>query len=528
MSIFDRIIGNQSGGRRRHNVRAELLEALSKHIPEDKEAWPEAEVHIDAFYDQLKELIGQRTEENGLPLPEGEVHAPINASLRVWLVEDHMTAYACILPPLFGGRDAQAEDLAEDLRYEGVCFGVDLPRLEEMSRRKRYLHIFPAACGQPPHHGEDGAVKEFYERRGPVQLAQTEGQAVDFSQTNLIQTVRKGEIICQISPPTKGVAGRDVTGKILPARDGASVSINSGEHTTLSQDGQFLMAEIDGAVSVRDGKFCVERQRVVLGGLDGPSADLEYPGKVFIRGDLSGGVTVKARDDVVVEGEVRNAHIISGGNIRVQRGIKGGGTGSLDAKGQVQCEIIEGARIKTGGSVFADVMVNSLVNSGASVYVLGTRGLLAGGSIRARQSVVALKIGNQSGCSNDIRVGCDPELDQRLRAVVEELDQTKRTLERLSKSVSDLRAIPGALSPDKRALLERITEQRTLYAQKEAEINARLKEVRKQAQAAAANRVSCKELCPVTQVTIWDKSLSITTAETNCNIRIYAGHIILK
>lgn len=529
MSIFDRFVWKneeQNQIKRREQEVSQLAAQLQANAAEDQAASPEDAENIKAFALRLNKLLDRYlVRPDAVQGREGAALPPADGTACFYLTQDRMKAYACILPPLDGGKETDCAAFWEDLRYEGVSQGILKDQVTKAVESRRYLHIFQVARGTAPVDGVDGQISDLFERREAFHLEAAEDALVEFGGGTPIQAVRKGEIICRIQPPTQGTDGVDVTGQTLPCLAGAAIQAPAGKNTALSEDGQFLLAQIDGAVAMENSMFHVKPLMVIPVDLNG-GGPLRVTGDLYIAGNVGQDAQVEATGDVIVAGAVQKAKIIStGGSVRVQRGIR---EGEAKAARQIQIQTIEGATIQAGGGIFAEVIANSQVTSGSAVNVLGGRGLILGGHVRAASQVSCKKIGNLSGQLNQVTVGYDPVLMEELDRTKKSLEQVKATLEKLRKSIGSLRAAGELLSLEKRAVLSQLMEQRTLYETQEAQLSARAKELRQTLHAATAGKVVCQELYPVTTVRIGDREAELKTAETNCRIHVYAGQIAVK
>jgi uncharacterized protein (DUF342 family) len=64
----------------------------------------------------------------------------------------------------------------------------------------------------------------------------------------VVESVKKGQVLCTIKHPTNGVEGMSVTGqKIFPVK-GKAVPSFVGKNTELNEDGTVIYSTIDGHV----------------------------------------------------------------------------------------------------------------------------------------------------------------------------------------------------------------------------------------------------------------------------------------
>lgn len=530
MSVLDRLFGRKNNAeneqaeqdeQRQAEAVAELANPLEHNAAVDKLRHPEDEAFIESALQSLRAVVERHIARRTL---DAEKPRPIDAATRVFMSEDRMTACVCVLPPFDGGQEVSLQMLREDLRYEGITYGVLDDALEELVEQQLYLHIFPIARGTAPVDGIDGTVQPLIEQRDAIRIDATPDEVLDFNMSELVQAIHKGDRICKITPAVPGKVGSDVTGRLINGHIGQEPVIPRGRNTEPSGDGKFLLATITGAVFVEDGLFCVEQRRIISGDLRSDSGNLDYPGDIWVKGSVTGGLTINAAGDVIIEGAVDQAQIIAKGTIRVQKGMKG--PGLLRAGRQVQCAVIENAIIDAGDSVYAEVIINSKITCENTVYATQGRGLIVGGHVRAREGICALKIGNQSECLNRLTLGRYAEVQRQIETTAAELEEAHLTLERLRQNVLNMRAVTN-LSLEKRALLQQLTEQKALYTTREEELNERITQLRQQSHADMTGHIRCDELYPQTEITIGDQSVSVQQPVTDCNIHLYNGNLIM-
>ncbi len=526
MSIFERFVqkGADIGqaGQRMLQLSA-FTSQLQSGEQEDLARYPQDAGRMKPFYPKLKEALeryrgrSRTKEETGL--------APVNAAVKFFLSDDRMSAYACLLPPMDGGKDMDEETFWAELRYEGISSGLLREEAREYIGKKAYLHLFPIARGTPPRDGADGGVTDLFQRVPPLSIETCQERTMDFSVQRPVIIIHKGDAICDIRFPVAGVNGEDVTGHPLSCREGAAPEVPQGKNTELSPDGSRLVAGIDGILYEAEGRFCVRMANVLAGPVTETKAD--FDGDLFIDGDVLEGTSITADGGIFIQGEVHGASIrAAAGSIRVQAGIKGGA--SVEAAGQVQAPSIADSAVSAGGNVYAEVIVDSNVTSGGSVFVNGGRGLILGGEVKARNRIVCIQLGNVSGKPGKLVAGYLPEVFREMGELEEALASVQDTLEKLRKSIGNLRMGGETLSLEKRALLAQLTEQRGLYEKREATLTGQQKEAREKLRSALSGKVLCQELYPPVTVQIGDRTKEFTLQETNCNIHVYAGQVVAK
>ena len=528
MSIFDRFVSRPTDEPEKKapspTPYRKLLSELDETCEDMKAQYPEDSKTVDDFVRLLKEACRARRKK----IP-GSTLQPTKAEARFFLSQDRMAAYACLLPPENNGSGIALEEFLEDMHYEGITYGI---LQEEIQREfgRGYLRVFPVARGTLPQAGEDGKVTEHFQRRKDMCLEVQDEGKVDFGADIQLQPVRKGTVICLIQPSKPGTDGMDVTGQTLPCPPVAGACIPQGENTDLSRDGQALTAGVDGILYIKNDQFCIHEQKIIDGDLNQFQGTLQISGNLYVEGNVDGGVEVEASGDIVVNGKVGQARITSwSGTIRVQQGIYGtNGKTFLNAGRQVQSPVVECAEVDAGTSVIAEMISNSTISCGGTVYAMSGRGMIAGSLIHAGDSVLCLRIGNVAGDRSRFSVGYPPRTPDTWNQVRTELAEVQSTIKKLFTTIADLRKKGSRISDIEKSVLDRLVEQRELYTAKREALTAELNALDKVMEKKSKGRIQCAKLRPCLEVQIGRFTEEITTVEENCNIRAGDNRIFLK
>ncbi len=528
VAFFNRFASKETGGQEKKTYQPTPYRRVFSELETSggglKEAYPQDGRMVDAFIRTLKEDCRARYKE----ATNGEMR-PMRAEARFFLAEDRMSAYACLFRPENGGDDITLEQFLGDMRYEGINHGI-LQEDIQKDFEQGYFRIFLVARGKPPLPGEDGKVTELLQRHGNLSLKVQSGSEVDFGQDIELQPIRKGTVICLIRPPREGTDGMDVTGKRLPSPPVNSAPIPQGKNTGISRGGQALTADVDGMLYIEDDKFCVHEQKIIDGDLDQFQGTLRVSGNLYIGGNVDGGVDVEASGEIVINGKMGRARVMStGGTVRVQKGVFGTeGETFLSAARQVQSPVIEWAKIESGTSVIAETISNSAVRCGGTTYVMNGRGMIVNSRIRAGDSVLCRRIGNLAGGRCVFSVGFPPDLPEAWEQVRAELAETQATLEKLWKPITSLRRKGIRISDEEKSLLDQLVEQRQLYFEQQESLTSRLKTLSKELDKKSRGRVRCEKVYPFLSVQIGKLVEEITEEQDDCDIHMVENRLLLK
>lgn len=510
----------------RESEGRQMLRRIRVHLNEDFRDNQESEGDIKAFLMILEKEIGKYIER------KRQDQMPGDAMPLFYVSEDRMRAYACILPPVNEGEDVEPGRFLEDMHYEGVISGVAEEAVRELTETKTYLRVVRIARGEYPEDGADGALEELYEHRYAQKPELEEEEMLagyDFRKKNLFQIIREGDVLCRITPPASMKPGFDVSGTTLNGKEGAPARVPQGKYTRISEDGLSLQAEISGIVVMEGEDFSIQSQRVLEQDIDAGVGNLKFDGDIYIRGNVKDGVTIEATGNVMIQGNIESGRILSGGTVCVQGDVKGTGKTQLKAARQIQCVIMENVAASAGEDIYAGIIANSdVVSENGSVYAMMGRGLIFGNSVTAARSVYVKKIGNISGCANSVTLGLETRLEQQKASIQSELEEIDRTLEQIRKNVSTMQMSGKSHRYDTQDEYKTLLEQRNVYGELKREKFAELDALAAAMRSMQTGSITCEEIFPVTNIRIEKQSITIEQKETDCQIRLEGGQILLR
>lgn len=380
-------------------------------------------------------------EENG----EVPVTGPLNknyGSLTVEVSRDRMEVKV-----RFSIAEGQAipteEMVSEALQLKNVTFGIDLEAIQEGCKDGR---PFVAARGIPSIPGEDAKLIKKFDMSAKGRPVANEYDQVDYKNLNLCIIARKGQILAERIPHTKGIPGTNIYGDKVPVKNGKPRPMPMGKNTEV-QDDNFLVASIDGQIVENGNKISVDPHLVIRGDVGVGTGNIDFIGGVEIGGDVELGFKVKATGDVEIKGNVHGADVTAR-NIYVTGGIQGMSRGHIRAEEDVRANFAENADIEAGGNVYVnDVILHSTVRAGRVLQVEGGKGQITGGMMAAGEEISAAVIGNTANVVTRLSVGVNPLLQKQYQAALKEYMEAKKRLDQLNKTLNTLGKIDLNLLP---------------------------------------------------------------------------------
>lgn len=443
------------------------LDELAKASPEDLEALP-------LFHGTAEK------KEPGAPAREEERETE-------WS-DDDFSLGSRAATVLIGSQEAEAKIILNEPAYDapppteavirqaltdaGVVHGIRDEFVTRLAERPIYGRRFKIAEGSAPVDGEDGKVIFYFDTKAELSPRVGEGGLVDYKSLDYAKNVKKGDLLCEIFPPTQGADGVSVRGEILPGKPGTPAEITAGSNTAASEDGRQIRAACDGQVRLKGTKVSVSRV-LTVDRVDGSTGNILFVGSVQINGDVAGGFTVRAGGDIMVRGVVENATLISGGNIVLCSGITGNDGGMLDAAGSIRTLFIENAQVKAKENIYADAIINSTVECGQVVSLSGENGCLRGGKCVAGKSIQARYIGNEANLATSVCLRDTETPASRKSRAQTKAARYQETIERL-KAMALHASEEGRYDLQYQAMLARvlITKQRLEHAIRDVKAKA--------------------------------------------------------
>lgn len=452
-----------------------------------------------------------------------------DAVLSVEITESEMKAYLTALPPGKGGADPDYDTVVAFLQSNNVVHGFKEDVLRAFDDQPRYREPLLVAEGTPPKNGADAKVVYNFDTDGKsVKLKEKDGR-VNFKELNIIQNVVEGQVLAKKKPPEKGTAGRTVTGKLLPASDGKDTEIQIGKNVRLSEDGSSAYADINGQVTVLNGKLNVEPVYVVNGDVDLKTGNILFLGTVMVKGNVGDGFNVKASGNIEVMGNVGKCQLDAEGDIIVHQGITGKSGGKVHAGKNLWSKFIENATTDVGGMVVvSDGIINSDVSASGKVICKGKRASIVGGTIRAAEEINAKTLGSVAGMETILEVGYDPnskerldELKQQMSEYEKELDEIDRNLQTLQKQRKARKELPE----EKIKYMKELVVQKQELEKKRKQANEEAEELENYlGQLKITGKVSCSgRVHPGVQIFIKDASLQVRNEFKNVTFVQEAG-----
>lgn len=457
-----------------------------------------------------------------------------DGSMTLEMTEDEMKVYLHFTPPRYSGRHLEYEEVIDALKRAGVRVGIREKEIREYLDRMDYSMPLLAAAGTPPVNGKDAYIdyKVRVEDKG-IAFEEDESGKVDFRNLELLENVVAGQLLAVKVPAEKGVDGRTVTNRVIPARPGKDIKIQYGKGTILSEDGMELTAEINGQVVFKAGKISVDPVYLVNGDVTMEIGNIVFLGSVIVTGSVPDGFEIKAAGNIEVRGVVEKANLEAEGDVVIFGGITGRDGARIESTGgSVYAKFIQNARIIAEMNVVApESILHSNVDAGNGVFTMGKSARIVGGVIRAGNEVNARFIGTDAYTKTEVWVGLHPKVLQQLS----DLNQMKaKTEEEQVKLRLDIRTLEtqkrnaGSRFPaEKEKQLAELQSRDAKLSERLTEISHELEEIKSYIAMSEFRGKVCAEKTayPGVEIHIKDQKYALKDPYNHVKFFLEGGHI---
>lgn len=315
--------------------------------------------------------------------------------------------------------------------------------------------------------GKDGYVKYNFELDKKATPKVKNDGTVDYRELDIINNVKKGDVLAELIPAKDGKDGYRVTGEIIKYKPGKPPYIKYGKNIELLEDGKTLVSKIDGLVELKGNRLIVSEFFEVKN-VNNETGNIYFNGTVLVRENALNGFQIKADGDVEVRGVVEGAYIENKGDVIIRQGIQGYNRPTIQTKGNITTKFVENAIINVGGNIMAEAIMHSQIACKGNINLIGKRGLIVGGICRAGKEIKAKTIGSSMATSTILEVGTDPYALERKEKLKQELEIAEENLDKITKSLNLLENLKKAnrLDGEKTQMYLRLLKTRNMLLEK--------------------------------------------------------------
>ncbi len=443
---------------------------------------------------------------------------------------DQMKGLAVFYPPSVGGKPMTEADIRATINLEKIRYGVKDEVIKDFLENPRYNTEYVIAEGVPVEMGQDAWIEYFFETKKDMAPTLKEDGTVDYHNLNMITEVKEGELLAKLHQAVEGKPGIDVYGTRMKPPNVKRLRLSYANNISINADETEIYSDVQGHAALVKGKVFVSNVYQVPANVDNSTGDIEFSGSVNIKGNVNSGFSVKADGDIVVGGVVEGATLTAGGKIIIAGGVHGMSKAVIKAHQSVTGKFFENADVTAGESINADSIIHSSVAAGLEVRVMGEKGFITGGRIRAGKKVITKTLGSTMGAATEVEVGIDPAKRKRAKELTESIKQYEGERSRMEPTLTGMGEKVARkeieLPEDKLAFLKNIAVAYTDLKRKIDEASDELSELQEEIDDCEG---ACVEVTgfayPGVTVYISDCSKTLTDKRASCKIKYDKGDV---
>ena len=452
---------------------------------------------------------------------------PINSVVEISIDPNKTTAFVSFSKPENGGMDVTMDKIMDVLDANFVSYGIQEENLEKAIAQKRYNENICAAKWTPPVNGIDGVIQYYFNKDKHVAPIEDENGNVDYKNLGLINNILAGTPIAEISMPTEGEPGTDITGATVPQKVGVPARYNVGAGTQLMNNDTQIVASVSGNLIFKNGAFVVEEKIVINGDVDVSSGNIDFIGDVTIKGSVFEGFRVVSRRSITIMGLVAKAELVAEGDIFVKGGVV---NSKLVSKANVKIGFCENSNITAEGNVESSSFVGGEVFASEKIIAASGKGVLVGGKYTALNGVEASVIGSENYTKTIVTLGNNAVLSEEREKLEKENKSLEDQVDQLGKILITLHEYTksGKLSPE-RERMQTDARRSRIRLQNQVRANTRrIAEIEEMLQLTQNLSVTVKRiLYPGVTIRINSSVLKVSAVENRVKAMVQGADIVL-
>lgn len=373
----------------------------------------------------MKKKRQEQMQEFAVDLLHKEAESAHTEDLWITISEDEMEAYVIYEK---GRKTLRRNDIINELKQEGIVAGIQEEAVDSiLEGRAGTMKPVLIARGVAPQNGKDGWYEYLFQIRPERTPKLLPDGSVDYQNIEWFEVVEEEQKVAYYHEAEQGISGFTVTGRVLPAHRGKEQNMLRGHGFHLLADGKTYVSAMNGRIELRGNQLLITKL-FIFDEITMATGNVDVDGSVYIRGNVGSRTTIKATEDIVVDGFIESAYLECGGNIFLKKGMNASGDGSLTAARDIMGKFFEAVSIRAGGDIRANYCMNCECYAEGKITISGEKGALIGGEIYAAQGISVYHIGNRSGVPTSIKVGINEKTLRKRHQLESDISEINKEL----------------------------------------------------------------------------------------------------
>ncbi|SKA86083.1 hypothetical protein SAMN05443428_10736 [Caloramator quimbayensis] len=204
------------------------------------------------------------------------------------------------------------EEIEEILNEKKIKYGVQWQSINDVIDGGEVL----IAKGLMPAEPVDDRIDYYFiteDKKAPVEK---DGK-VDFYNIGEIECVEEGQVLAVRKEGKDGKIGYDVYGNVIIPRKRKIEKILKGPGCEVLDNGSRAVSLIKGMPKLENERISVNPVYMINGDVDIKTGNVEFKGNIVIKGNVTAGMKVKSKNDIMIMKDVEDSQVFAGGNIKI-------------------------------------------------------------------------------------------------------------------------------------------------------------------------------------------------------------------
>jgi uncharacterized protein len=327
--------------------------------------------------------------------------------VSIEISEDRMEAYGTFFSSTGTGRNLEAVQAESALNANKITHGIDqdiiTESIEKCNAEQKAIENVLLAKGTKPVKASPEHINlkpDFFNRTKNV--IRKDG-SVDYKESSPFVMVKKGESVGRIFSYRPGVNGTDVTGEAIPYKAKEMQIFKAGENLE-AKDG-VLVSIVHGRFII-DGDLISVTEVLEIGtDVDYHTGNVSFAGDIIVDGVIHDGFRVAAGGSIRCKKLIKNAEVLSRGDLQLDLGVKGRGNALVRINGMIRCKFLEQGTVesRTGLEVSTSIL-SSRINTLGKLK-MGQKGTIVTSDIVAEKGIEVFNLGRENCAPSTIWCG---------------------------------------------------------------------------------------------------------------------------
>ncbi len=357
--------------------------------------------------------------------------------IRINISQDHMEATMFLSTPN-EDETYTLDEIKTALRDNEVKMGIIEGKIEDMIKNQIYETAVLIAEGKQAENGKDGSYEYPMKSKVEFKPKVLPDGSVDYLNVQMFEMVQQGDVVAIYTPPTNGVFGFDVSGKLKVPKPGRPMMVLRGRGFVVSDDKTTYTANTKGKIEYRNGEIIINDVYEVNTDVDFSHGNIDFDGDVQIKGNVVSGISITASGNVLIDGHVGGASIKAGKDIILSEGVQAKGCGRIEAQGNISAKFFENAKVRAKGEIKASYILNSDVYSESKITVEGRKATILGGNVHGVKGIETYNCGNEAYMITNVATGVTKEITASYNKLLADIKAVDKEVKLLTEAMDKL------------------------------------------------------------------------------------------